>query len=235
RRLLQGDVGSGKTAVAASAALMALESGFNVALMAPTEILAAQHFQAFSHWFESLGIRVELRTGNRKTSNIEHRTSNFERSESANSALRTPRSALLTIGTHALIESGFAPDNLGLVIIDEQHRFGVAQREQLVRKGRYPHLLVMTATPIPRTLGLTLYGDLDISVIDRLPPGRGRVKTFVRAADKLPQVFEFIRARLKEGRQAYVVYPPVEESDPGGIKAATQEHANSQRGLAPYE
>src|SRR5207302_10896395 len=136
---------------------------------------------------------------------IEHRTSNIEENGAADSALRVPHSAFLTIGTHALIESGFTPDNLGLVIIDEQHRFGVAQREQLVRKGGYPHLLVMTATPIPRTLGLTLYGDLDISVIDQLPAGRGRIKTFVRAADKLPKVFEFIRGKLQEGRQAYVV------------------------------
>src|SRR5204863_2414355 len=135
------------------------------------------------------------------------RTSNFERSESANSALRTPHSALLTIGTHALIESGFTPDNLGLVIIDEQHRFGVAQREKLVRKGRYPHLLVMTATPIPRTLGLTIYGDLDISVIDALPLNRGSIRTFIRSNDTLPKVFQFIRSKLKAGQQAYVVYP----------------------------
>jgi len=235
RRLLQGDVGSGKTAVAACAALMALESGFNVALMAPTEILAEQHFQAFSHWFRSLGIRVELRTGNRKTSNIEHRTSNFERSESANSALRTPHSALLTIGTHALVESGFTPDNLGLVIIDEQHRFGVAQREKLVRKGRYPHLLVMTATPIPRTLGLTLYGDLDISVIDQLPAGRGRLKTFLRTTDKLPKVFDFIRGKLKERRQAYIVYPRVEESDGSELKAVITEWEKLQKEFAPFQ
>src|SRR2546430_957416 len=235
RRLLQGDVGSGKTAVAACAALMALESGFNVALMAPTEILAEQHFQVFSHWFESLGIRVELRTGNRKTSNVERRTSNFERSESANSALRTPRSALLTIGTHALIESGFAPDNLGLVIIDEQHKFGVAQREQLVRKGRYPHLLVMTATPIPRTLGLTLYGDLDSSVIDELPANRGRIRTFVRSNQQLPKVHEFIRSKLKEGRQAYVVYSRVDVADTdAGIKAVTEEFARLQKEFAPH-
>src|SRR5258705_4764819 len=109
----------------------------------------------------------------------------------------------LTIGTHALLTSGFDLPKLGLVIIDEQHKFGVAQREQLVRKGNYPHLLVMTATPIPRTLGLTLYGDLDVSVIDEMPPGRGQIKTFVRAADKLPKVWAFTRERLAEGRQAY--------------------------------
>jgi len=121
------------------------------------------------------------------------------------------------------------------VIIDEQHKFGVTQREKLVRKGRYPHLLVMTATPIPRTLGLTLYGDLDISVMDQLPAGRGRVKTFVRAEDKLPKVFEFIRGKLKEGRQAYVVYPRVEESDAGEIKAVTRERATLEKEFAPFQ
>jgi len=140
----------------------------------------------------------------------------------------------LTVGTHALIETGFAPENLGLVIIDEQHKFGVAQREQLVRKGNYPHLLVMTATPIPRTLGLTLYGDLDVSVIDELPPGRGRIQTFVRGADKLPQVWEFIRDKLAKGRQAYVVYPRVEDAGPGGVKAVTKEFEGLQQTLAPF-
>jgi ATP-dependent DNA helicase RecG len=123
----------------------------------------------------------------------------------------------LFIGTHALLTSGFELPKLGLVIIDEQHKFGVAQREQLVRKGNYPHLLVMTATPIPRTLGLTLYGDLDVSVIDEMPGGRGRIKTFVRTADKLPKVWEFIREKLAAGRQAYVVYPRVEESGHGKV------------------
>ena len=125
--------------------------------------------------------------------------------------------------------------NLGLVIIDEQHKFGVAQREQLVRKGNYPHLLVMTATPIPRTLGLTLYGDLDVSVIDEMPAGRGRVKTFVRTADKLPKVWEFIRGKLAAGRQAYVIYPRVEEQDTANdIKAVTKELENVRRALAPF-
>ncbi len=224
RRLLQGDVGAGKTVVAACTALMALESGFSAALMAPTEILAEQHLQTFRRWFGPLGIPVELQTGSRKTSN-----------DSANCNLQAATGNSLFIGTHALIESGFAPDNLGLVIIDEQHKFGVAQREKLVRKGRYPHLLVMTATPIPRTLGLTLYGDLDISVIHQLPAGRGRIKTFVRAADTLPKVFEFIREKLKEGRQAYVVYPRVEESDPGEIKAVNRERAKLEREFAPFQ
>jgi ATP-dependent DNA helicase RecG len=244
RRLLQGDVGAGKTVVAACTALMALESGFNAALMAPTEVLAAQHVETFRHWFGPLGVAVELRTGNRKsssvesrTSNIEHRTPNTERDTTV-LPTRNPQPTtrdIFFIGTHALIEGAFAPDHLGLVIIDEQHKFGVAQREKLVRKGRYPHLLVMTATPIPRTLGLTLYGDLDISVIDQLPAGRGRIKTFVRAADKLPKVFEFIRGKLKEGRQAYVVYPRVEESDQGEIKAVTRERAKLEKEFAPFQ
>src|SRR5882724_95680 len=216
RRLLQGDVGSGKTAVAACCALMALESNCRVALMAPTEILAAQHFQTFKKWFEPLGIEVRLQTGSHK-------------SVSAKSD-----APLLVIGTHALIESGFAMERLGLVIIDEQHKFGVAQREQLVRKGNYPHLLVMTATPIPRTLGLTLYGDLDVSTISEMPGGRGKIKTFVRAADKLPKVFEFIRERISGGRQAYVVYPRVEDSGAKELKAVVTEFENLKKMLAPF-
>jgi ATP-dependent DNA helicase RecG len=229
RRLLQGDVGSGKTVVAACSALMALESGFNVALMAPTEILAEQHFRNFQKWFEPLGVKVELQTGSRKTSNAEHRTPNIERHQHT-------QSSTLFIGTHALFTAGFDLPKLGLVIIDEQHKFGVAQRETLVRKGNYPHLLVMTATPIPRTLGLTLYGDLDVSVIDEMPGGRGGIKTFVRTADKLPKVWEFIREKITAGRQAYVVYPRVEEQDTANdIKAVTKEFENVQRALAPFK
>ncbi|MDB6108393.1 MAG: ATP-dependent helicase [Pedosphaera sp.] len=226
RRLLQGDVGSGKTIVAACSALMTLESGYNVALMAPTEILAEQHFQTFREWFEPLGVTVHLQTGSRKTG--------ADKSQTPLLAPPAASSATLIIGTHALVETGFAFDRLGLVIIDEQHKFGVTQREQLVRKGKYPHLLVMTATPIPRTLGLTLYGELDVSVIDELPKGRGQIKTFVRAADKLPKVWAFIREQLAEGRQAYVVYPRVEETS-GGLKAVTKEFANLQTVLASYQ
>ena len=223
RRLLQGDVGSGKTVVAACCALMAMESAYNVVLMAPTEVLAEQHFLNFSHWFRPVNLEVELLTSSHK----------------APAPTRPPSEAAqkvptLVIGTHALIESGFQPQNLGLVIIDEQHKFGVAQREELVRKGLYPHLLVMTATPIPRTLGLTLYGELDISVLSEMPPGRGRIKTFVRAADKLPQVWEFIRSKLKEGRQAYVVYPRVEETGETGIKAVTKEFGQIQQALPGF-
>ncbi|HEX4265120.1 MAG TPA: ATP-dependent DNA helicase RecG, partial [Verrucomicrobiae bacterium] len=224
RRLLQGDVGSGKTAVAACTALMAIESGFNVALMAPTEILAEQHFRNFEKWFAPLGVQVELQTGSRKTTEVGDRPS----------STLNPRPSTLFIGTHALLTGGFEIPRLGLVVIDEQHKFGVTQREQLVRKGRYPHLLVMTATPIPRTLGLTLYGELDISAIDELPPGRGRVKTLVRAAEKLPKVWSFVREKLTAGRQAYVVYPRVEDTGDSGIKAVTKEFANLTKLLAPF-
>ena len=217
RRLLQGDVGSGKTVVAACCALMALESAHDVALMAPTEILAEQHSQTFQKWFAPLGIDVRLQTGSHKT--IAGRTA-------------APHPTL-TVGTHALIEPGFALERLGLVIIDEQHKFGVSQREQLLRKGSYPHLLVMTATPIPRTLGLTLYGELDVSVIDQLPPGRGEIKTFVRTADTLPKVWDFIREKLAQGRQAYVVYPRVEETGAGGLKAVTKEFERLKAIFAP--
>jgi ATP-dependent DNA helicase RecG len=221
RRLLQGDVGSGKTVVAACAALMTLESGFNVALMAPTEILAEQHWRTFSGWFRPLGLGVELQTGSRR-----------EKGGSTPGAARSPS---LLLGTHALLEEGAALENLGLVIIDEQHKFGVAQRERLVRKGHYPHLLVMTATPIPRTLGLTVYGDLDVSVMNAMPAGRGRVKTFVRGAEALPKVWKFVRAELAKGRQAYVVYPRVEEDEGGNVKAVTGEFEKLRAELAPYQ
>ncbi|MCW5552427.1 MAG: ATP-dependent DNA helicase RecG [Verrucomicrobiae bacterium] len=229
RRLLQGDVGSGKTAVAACTALMALESGFDVVLMAPTEILARQHHRNFQGWFEPLGVSVEFQTGGRKTISLKPETSDVQ-----HHASRITHHGSLVIGTHALIQEGFRLPKLGLVIIDEQHKFGVAQREELVRKGRYPHLLVMTATPIPRTLGLTLYGDLDISVIDELPAGRGSIKSFIRASDRLPKVWEFLRQQLAAGRQAYVVYPRVEDGGPGAMKAVTKEFEKLKAVLAPF-
>ena len=233
RRLLQGDVGSGKTAVAACAALMALESGFNVALMAPTEILTEQHYRNFTKWFEPLGVKVELQTGSRKSG--EDGGLKMEDGQRARPAILHPPSSIF-IGTHALLTGSFDLPRLGLVVIDEQHKFGVAQRETLVRKGNYPHLLVMTATPIPRTLGLTLYGDLDVSVIDEMPGGRGQIKTFVRAADKLPKVWDFIREKISGGRQAYVVYPRVEVADTDkDIKAVTKEFENVQRALNGFK
>ena len=231
RRLLQGDVGSGKTAVAACSALMALESGFNVALMAPTEILAEQHFRNFARWFEPLGVQVELQTGSKKGDGRWQMADGMS-SPTSNSQLPSA----IFVGTHALFTAGFDLPKLGLVIIDEQHKFGVAQRETLVRKGNYPHLLVMTATPIPRTLGLTLYGDLDVSVIDEMPGGRGAIKTFVRTTDKLPKVFDFIREKISSGRQAYVVYPRVEVADTDkDIKAVTKEFENVQRALNGFK
>ncbi len=251
RRLLQGDVGSGKTVVAACCALMAIESGYDAALMAPTEVLAEQHFANFKRWLEPLGVPVALQTGSRsegggsEVRSAECEMRNRGRHAGEDGGPRTEvgdRKAAaggrgegsLTIGTHALLTAGFEFPRLGLVIIDEQHRFGVAQREELVRKGHYPHLLVMTATPIPRTLGLTFYGDLDVSVLDERPPGRGRLRTFVRKTDKLPQVWGFIREQLGKGRQAYVVYPRIEDSGAGGVKAVTQEFETVRQALAPH-
>jgi ATP-dependent DNA helicase RecG len=234
RRLLQGDVGSGKTAVAACSALMALESGFNVALMAPTEILAEQHFRNFTRWFEPLGVRVDLMTGARKTVESSQLRVEDRKGKSATGSQPSTSNLQLLLGTHALITPSFDMSRLGLVVIDEQHKFGVSQREQLVRKGCYPHLLVMTATPIPRTLGLTLYGDLDSSIIDELPANRGRIRTFVRSHEQLAKVHEFIRGKLREGRQAYVVYSRVDVADTEtGIKAVTAEFARLQKEFAP--
>ncbi len=229
RRLLQGDVGSGKTIVAACCALMALESAHNVALMVPTEILAEQHYANFSRWLKSLGVVIELRTSAHKQADPK---ASFKRGEEHPGSSRAHGS--LTIGTHALLGSGFEQDNLGLVIIDEQHKFGVSQREQLVRKGHYPHLLVMTATPIPRTLGLTLYGDLDLSTLHQLPPGRGSIQTFVRNASSLPKVWSFVRSQLKDKRQVYVVYPRVEQNLESDLKGVIKELGVLKQELAPY-
>lgn len=227
RRLVQGDVGAGKTVVAACCALMALESGYSVALMAPTEILAEQHYRNFTKWFGPMGIPVELQTGS-------HKGSGDRGSGKHRAGQGAPPEPALHIGTHALIESGFVAGNLGLVIIDEQHKFGVVQREKLVKKGNYPHLLVMTATPIPRTLGLTIYGDLDSSVIDQMPAGRGLVRTYVRSGAMLAKVHEFVRQQITAGRQAYIVYPRVDEGDThAGIKAVAQEFERLQAVFAP--
>jgi ATP-dependent DNA helicase RecG len=234
RRLLQGDVGSGKTVVAACAALMALESGFDVALMAPTEILAEQHSNNFQNWFSPLGIPVELLTGSVKTT-VEGLMSRVESRGFPHTTLDS-RLSTIFVGTHALLEKSFAPKKLGLVIIDEQHKFGVAQRETLLRKGVYPHLLIMTATPIPRTLGLTVYGDLDISIIDEMPAGRVKIRTFVRTEDKLPKAVEFIREKIAQGRQAFIVYPRVDEADEKfGLKAVTKEFVKWQKAFAPNQ
>jgi ATP-dependent DNA helicase RecG len=208
-RLLQGDVGSGKTLVAAEAAIIAIENGCQVSMLAPTEILAAQHFFYFKDLFRKLGYTVALLTG----SNTKGEKAQFKRALAAGLVQ-------FAVGTHALIEQDVEFQKLGLAIVDEQHRFGVMQRLKLIEKGLHPDVLVMTATPIPRTLALTLYGDLDVSVIDELPPGRKPVVTRHAAEDAIEQVWSFVKREIEQGRQAYVVYPVIEESETNAIKAA---------------
>src|SRR5579863_5851374 len=200
-RLLQGDVGSGKTIVALEAATIVIENGYQAALMAPTEILAVQHYLAARKIFARAGYRVELLISGMKASE----------KKAALERVRTGE-AQLVVGTHALLEPHVEFMRLGLVIVDEQHRFGVLQRKELMEKGTAPDVLVMTATPIPRTLSLTLYGDLDVSVIDQMPPGRVPVTTRISAEANLPGVWEFLRREMAAGRQAYVVYPVIEQS-----------------------
>ncbi len=202
-RLLQGDVGSGKTIVAVMTMLLAIDNGYQACLMAPTEILANQHYSGIKELLDKIGIRCALLTGSVKQS---ARKPIHEQLESGE--------LKILIGTHALLEDKVKYKNLGLAIIDEQHRFGVAQRSKLWRKNEFPpHILVMTATPIPRTLAMSLYGDLDISVIDELPPGRKPIKTVHRFDSNRLKVFQFIRDEIKKGRQIYVVYPLIQESE----------------------
>ena len=202
-RLLQGDVGSGKTLVALLSMLIAVDNSYQACIMAPTEILSQQHFEYFSEFLKDLNINIALLTGSTKTRS---RKKIHEQLENG--------SINLLIGTHALLEDKVKFSNLGLVIIDEQHRFGVAQRARLWRKNnRPPHVLVMTATPIPRTLSMTLYGDLDVSVIDELPPGRKLVKTTWKSDSSRLQIINFIKRQISEGRQIYIVFPLIDESD----------------------
>ena len=202
-RLLQGDVGSGKTIVALMTMLLAIDNGFQACLMAPTEILANQHFNGIKELLDDIGVNIALLTGSVKKS---ARTIIHEQLESGE--------LHILIGTHALLEDKVQYKNLGLAIVDEQHRFGVAQRSKLWHKNEMPpHILVMTATPIPRTLAMSLYGDLDISVIDELPPGRKTIKTVHRYDSNRLKVFGFIRDEIKKGRQIYVVYPLIQESE----------------------
>jgi ATP-dependent DNA helicase RecG len=209
-RLLQGDVGSGKTIVAALAVLTAVEAGHQAAVMAPTEILAEQHFMTFRQLLEPLGVSLTLLTSSTKG-----------RERARRRAAAAAGEIGCVLGTHALVQEEVEFRRLGLVVVDEQHRFGVAQRARLRAKGAHPDLLVMTATPIPRTLALTLYGDLDVSVLDELPPGRRPVKTVARTDAKRAEIYAFIREQVRDGRQAYVVYPLVEESEAVDLKAAT--------------
>jgi ATP-dependent DNA helicase RecG len=211
-RLLEGDVGSGKTIVALEAAAIVIENGYQVALMAPTEILATQHYLSARRIFGPAHYRVDLMVSGRESAEKE---CVLDRAQTGQ--------AQLMVGTHALIEDPVAFERLGLVIIDEQHRFGVLQRKKLIEKGASPHVLVMTATPIPRSLALTLYGDLDLSVIDEMPPGRTPIETRWTAEEQLSGVWEFLRREIGQGRQGYVVYPVVEESKQE-LKAATAEY-----------
>ena len=221
-RLLQGDVGSGKTIVAAEAAVIALENGYQVVILAPTEILAAQHFFSLRPLLQKVGYPVALLTG----------SSTAREKQQIKEMLRNGLLPV-AIGTHALIEKDVEFARLGLVIIDEQHRFGVMQRFQLVQKGVTPDVLVMTATPIPRTLAMTLYGDLDVSVIDELPPGRRKIVTKHFTADQIELAYSAVKREIDAGRQAYVVYPVIEESETQAMKAAQQMYEHLSREVFP--
>lgn len=217
-RMAQGDVGCGKTLVSFMAAIYAAESAYQSCLMAPTEILAEQHFKNAKKILEPLGLRVTLLVGKTKAA---------ERKQIL--AALQDGGVDLIIGTHALLEDEVQFANLGLVIIDEQHRFGVEQRGVLKNKGNSPHFLVMTATPIPRTLAMTVYGDLDVSIIDEMPAGRSQIQTRVTYESKRPQALQFMLEQLQKGRQAYIVYPLVEESEKIDLKDAISEYEKLQR------
>lgn len=221
-RLIQGDVGSGKTIVAFLAAMAVMENGYQVALMAPTEILAEQHSRNASRIFENAGFRVGLLIGNTKAADKRKIHAAIEAGEID-----------LVIGTHAIIQDAVKFKNLGLAIIDEQHRFGVMQRAALKESGNNPDVLVMTATPIPRSLAMTVYGDLDVSVIDEMPPGRTPVKTVVLGEDQRSGVYKGIEREINLGRQVYVVYPLIEESEKLDLKAATKMYDDLRTNIFP--
>ncbi len=221
-RLLQGDVGSGKTIVAVQAAIIAIENGCQVAVMAPTEILATQHFLSFQKLLSPIGYHVVDLTG------------------SIRGVARNKRKRLIAegvahvvVGTHALISEDVDYKRLGLIVIDEQHRFGVMQRLGLLQKGEHPDVLVMTATPIPRTLSLTIYGDLDVSILDELPPGRSPITTRQREYDQIERVYSFIAKEVREGRQAYIVCPVIEESEAKAAKAALKTYEHLSENVFP--
>ncbi|MEH2024374.1 ATP-dependent DNA helicase RecG [Nostoc sp.] len=221
-RLVQGDVGSGKTVVAVLAILAAIQSGYQAALMAPTEVLAEQHYRKLVSWFNLLHLPVELLTGSTKTA----------KRRQIHSQLATGELPLL-VGTHALIQDSVNFQQLGLVVIDEQHRFGVEQRARLQQKGEQPHVLTMTATPIPRTLALTIHGDLDVSQIDELPPGRQKIQTTVLSGQQRNHAYDLIRREIAQGRQVYVVLPLVEESEKLDLRSAVEEHQKLQESVFP--
>lgn len=221
-RLVQGDVGSGKTIVAFLAMLAAMDNGYQTALMAPTEILAEQHYRNALRIFEAMEYRIELLTGSRKAAEKRKVYAGLASGE-----------INMVIGTHAIIQEEVKFDRLGLAVIDEQHRFGVMQRAQLRASGYNPDILVMTATPIPRSLAMTVYGDLDVSVIDELPPGRTPIKTVVCGEDQRPGVYRGIEREIKLGHQVYIVYPLIEESAKSDLKAATQMFDDLRRHVFP--
>ncbi len=221
-RLLQGDVGSGKTIVALFAMLVAVENGYQVALMAPTEILAEQHFRTLTGYVQKLPVTMRLLIGGQKK----------KLREDILEDIRSGR-AQIVVGTHALIEENVAFAQLGFVVIDEQHRFGVMQRATLREKGLNPDVLVMTATPIPRTLSLTVYGDLDVSVIDEMPANRKPIKTGVRLENQKERVYQFVREEIQRGRQSYIVFPLIEESEKVDLKAATAEFEHLRTKVFP--
>ena len=226
-RLLQGDVGSGKTVVAIAGMLLAAEGGYQAAFMAPTQILAEQHYDVLRRWLEPLNVRLALRTAARQEESgplpLFQSTGDSAREE-----------AQIIIGTHALLYERVSFANLGLVVIDEQHKFGVAQRAQLSAREPAPDVLVMTATPIPRTLTMTIYGDLDVSTINEMPRNRGKIVTAVRDGSKLGEVLAFLRTQLDAGRQVYVIYPLIDESEKLDAKAAAAEYELWRERLRPF-
>jgi ATP-dependent DNA helicase RecG len=227
-RLLQGDVGSGKTLVAIAAMLLAIEAGYQAAFMAPTQILAEQHYDVLRRWLDPLGVRVALRTAARQ-----EESGPVSLFPLAQPSFGTDEPEII-VGTHALLHESVSFSNLGLVVIDEQHKFGVAQRARLTMREPAPDVLVMTATPIPRTLTMTIYGDLDVSTIDEMPRNRGKIVTAVRDDSKLPEVLTFLRTELERGRQLYVIYPLIDESEKLDVKAATAEYELWQERLHPF-
>jgi ATP-dependent DNA helicase RecG len=234
-RLLQGDVGSGKTVVAIATMLLAVEGGYQAALMAPTQILAEQHYAVLCRWLEPLGVKLALRTGARQEeSGVLPLFKKRDGTTDARDARPENDTPHIIIGTHALLYEGVSFENLGLVVIDEQHKFGVSQRARLTAREPAPDVLVMTATPIPRTLTMTVYGDLDVSVIDEMPSDRGKIITAVRDQSKLGEVLTFIRSQLEAGRQAYIVYPLIDESEKLDVKAAAAEFETWCERLRPF-
>jgi len=221
-RLVQGDVGCGKTVVALLTAFIAISNGFQAAVMAPTEILAHQHFVNLMPYAEALGVNLVLLTSKLKS----------REKQTSTEAIATGE-ARLVIGTHALIQKHVTFQRLGLVIIDEQHRFGVLQRLALRQKGGSPHVLVMTATPIPRSLAMTVYGDLDVSIIDELPPGRAPVETHIIQTKNRNKAFELLRQEFSQGHQAYIIYPLVEESENSDLKDVTTMTSYLQKEVFP--